>query len=311
MLHALRVQESTRADGLTRLERSAVETLAYADVFDYPLTLRELHRYLRMPCASPAQLRLEVLPALVTKGLIVEHGDLLMLPDRESIADLRESRHHSSARLWPRARRYAAMMARFPFVRLVAVSGSLAVDNVHPRDDIDYFVVTAPGRLWTARALVVALVRLAARFGDTLCPNYFVTTGAMSLAERSVFVAHELTQLVPLSGWSVYRQLRSANAWTSRFLPNAQGPPRLDASRSDAETRPGRVLERLGTTRAGEQLERWEMLRKLEKLRRRGLSSGEVTLSADCCKGHFDGHGRRIMAAYNQRLLDLGLEGAR
>ncbi len=57
------------------------------------------------------------------------------------------------------------LVATLPFVRMVGIGGSLAVDNVtSPRDDIDLMIVARQGRVWTARALSIAVVHLARRW---------------------------------------------------------------------------------------------------------------------------------------------------
>jgi len=58
--------------------------------------------------------------------------------------------------------------------------------------DLDYLIVTAPGRLWTARALTIGLVRLARRAGRRVCPNYLLSTRALAL-EHGTFqvVVHQ------------------------------------------------------------------------------------------------------------------------
>jgi len=48
---------------------------------------------------------------------------------------------------------------------MVAITGSLAMNNVENNPDIDYLVVTVGGRLWMVRAMVLAAARLAALHG--------------------------------------------------------------------------------------------------------------------------------------------------
>jgi hypothetical protein len=79
--------------------------------------------------------------------------------------------------------------------------------------------------LWLTRALVIAIVRWAARRGVILCPNYFVTESALALPEHTLYTARELAQMTPLTGTDIYQQMRQLNDWSYHFLPNAVGPP--------------------------------------------------------------------------------------
>jgi hypothetical protein len=71
------------------------------------------------------------------------------------------------------------------------------MDNESGRD-LDFLVVTLPGRLWLCRGMAMLLVRLARRLGDELCPNYFITTQALAFPSQDLYSAHELVQMAPL-----------------------------------------------------------------------------------------------------------------
>ena len=284
------------------LERAILLTVAYADVFDYPLTAAELHRYLIGAAASPAAIQ-----ATLESGRLIPHSlsyrdGYIMLPGREATAVTRRRRAAVAARLWPPALRYGKVIAGLPFVRMVAITGALAMDNVETSADIDFLIVTEPGRLWLCRALVIGLVRLAARRGDTLCPNYFLSEQALVLSEHTLYTAHELVQMVPLAGLPVYQRLRGSNAWADGFLPNADGPPRQLAAHSASGWPVRRVLEAALRSPPGGWVERWEMDRKVLKFSRQRNGAVETAFCADWCKGHFDGHGQRTMTAFSDRL---------
>ncbi len=292
-------------------QQAIVNTVSYVDVFDYPLTPAEIHRYLiRLSLTQTEVHRLLDQRQLVPTRLSRRDG-LYMLPGREDVVDVRQQRYQASRQLWPAAVSYGRLIAGMPFVRLVAVTGSLSVNNVAPGGDIDYLIVTANDHLWVARAFTLLIVRWAARQGHEVCPNYFLSERALCLTERNLYTAHENAQMVPLYGRRVYDALRRANDWTDDYLPNAAGPP---AMLREAETylrRLGpsarhRLVEAALATAPGSRLDRWEMRRKVAKFRRVYQGWQESDFSADTCKGHFDRHQQRIAAAYAKHAVASG-----
>ena len=292
---------------LSPLERACVETVAYADVFDRALTQPELHRYLVGVEADRAAVRTALASRRVADGFLRQIGAYVTLAGREQLVERRRACAEHGARLWPQAARYGALLARFPFVRLVAVSGALAVDNAEVNGDIDYFIVTEPDRLWLCRGLVIGVVRWAARRGITLCPNYFLSERALALDPPSLFTAHEVTQMVPVGHTAVYGRFRRLNRWTDRFLPNAVGPPRICETASEVRPRWSRTAEWAGRTGWGGQVERWEQTRKISRFSRRAQGHEEARFSAEWCKGHFGGYGERVRLGLRQRLRALEL----
>jgi predicted nucleotidyltransferase len=282
------------------LLRSLSHTLAYADVFEYPLTAGEVCRYLTGMKASSE----EVTRALANTALFARVGTYYTLRGRERIVETRERRTGIAARLWPQAARYGRMIARLPFVRMVAVTGSLAMSNADAGQDVDFMIVTEPTRLWTCRALCLLIARLARLAGVKLCPNYLVTTNALELPERSLYVAHELAQMIPLSGMAVYWEMRRLNNWTNDYLPNATSAPVLPQGIRPAREGAAiqRALEFFLRSPIVTAFEKWEMDRKILRLTREQSSSFESYFSEDVCKGHIDRHGETVVTALAVRL---------
>ena len=277
--------------------------LTYADVFDYPLTAPEVYRYLTSTGATLEQ----VLEALADEGAFSQVGGYFTLRGREQIVETRKRRAGIAARLWPKAARYGRIIARLPYIRMVAVTGSLAMDNTDEGKDVDYMIVTAPNRLWTCRALTLLVARLAKWEGISLCPNYLVTTHALQFKERSLYVAHEVAQMIPISGMEVYKEIRSLNSWMDDYLPNAPDAPEL-LRRVKPVNRPSflqKVMEIVFSLPFGNWLERWEMNRKIKKLSYEQSSSIESYFSADVCKGHIDKHGENVVTALAVRLANV------
>ena len=292
---------------LSPLKRACVETVAYADVFDCALTAPELHRYLVGVEADRAAVLTAIASSRVDGRFLRRSGAYVTLAGREQTVERRRGCAEHGARLWPQAARYGALLARFPFVRLVAISGALAVDNAGMNGDIDFFIVTEPDRLWLCRGLVIGAVRWAARQGVTLCPNYLLSERALALDPPSLYAAHEITQMVPVGHTATYRRFRRVNRWTDHFLPNAVGAPRVIEAGSSARPRWTRAAEWAGRTSWGGRVERWEQTRKIDRLLRRARGHDEARFSAQWCKGHFDDYGERVRLGLRDRLRALEL----
>lgn len=288
------------------LAEAVVNTVAYADIFDYPLTAEELHRYLKGLAAPATQVQNLLANGALIPGRLSRRHTYYTLPGRESIIETRLRREQIAASLWPHAWAYGRTIAWLPFVRMVAVTGSLAVNNPIADADIDYFVVTAPGRVWLCRALTILVVRRAARRGIHLCPNYFLSAEKLNFTEQSLYAAHELAQMVPISGMSVYNDLWAANEWVYGFLPNAtraaQPPPGSPGRFRNMVRRGG---EWLLAGRPVDRLERWEMERKINRFTHQTGPGSEAAFCVDWCKGHFDNHRQRTLDAYTGRVKNL------
>lgn len=284
--------------------RSAVAmTVAYADIFDFALTRSEIHRDLVGIAAGTAETGAAI-DALVADGTLWADSGLVVLPGRDDLVARRADLQESARRLWPIARRVGRVVGSLPFVRLVAITGSLAAENPGPGADLDYLIVTAPGHLWTVRAMTVALVHLGRRVGIALCPNYLLTTNALCLDHQDLFTAHELLQAVPIVGRATFDRFRALNPWARSWLPN-----RWDASECPGFDRAfltpfqglgEKVLE--GTL--GKRLEGWERDRKTRRL---ASSDGRGRFTADVCEGHYGRSGRRARRAFAERCARLGI----
>ena len=286
-------------NGSAALRRAIARTVAYADLFEYPLDGAEIHRYLIGEAASPEEVSAMLEQDRGLGAYVERTGDKFHLRGRGATIETRRTREAAAAELWPIARAYGALVARLPLVRFAGVTGALAMSNAERGADIDLFVLTHPGRVWLCRLLVLAVVRFAALRGHRLCPNFLLSTERLALRERNLFTAHEIAQMVPLQATEWYAHFIDANRWAFDFLPNT-------ATVRDRPERADGVLTRLATwllsTRPFAPLERWEMRRKIRRLTARGArEGGSLSFSEFECRGHFAAHDVRVLAAYAER----------
>ena len=284
------------------LEGAVLKTLVYSDLFDFPLTAGELSTYLFDVGASES----DVVEAARQCPDVVERDGHFCLRGRQHLVAERQRRYAENGKLWLKARRYGSMVAAIPFVRMVAVTGSLAPGNSRPGDDIDLLLVVAPGRLWLSRLLVLALVRAVRLIGDELCPNFLLSEGRLQIDGSAfpAYYARELSQMTPLFGADTYRALRLTNGWTVQLLPNSNHVLRAKVANwphgiAGLVKRAAEAVLALRIFDAFEALERRRKVARL--LARHTRESGIVEFSDDRCRGHFGAYVERMMAVYEIR----------
>jgi predicted nucleotidyltransferase len=128
---------------------------------------------------------------------------------------------------------YLKLLSLLPQVKLIGLSGSLAMQNAKEDDDIDLFIITAKNRLWTARLVAVFLSivlglkrpRGVKKAPNRICLNLFFDLADLAVPKqkRSEFVAHEVLQMKPLVDKdNTYILFLQVNRWVYRFFPNGE-----------------------------------------------------------------------------------------
>jgi len=281
------------------LEDAILQTLAYSDIFDYPLTADELCRFLVVPsCAH------DVEQCAAAMENIAFRDGYYYLAGRDEIVKLRKNRAAVSQRVYARAVAYGRILGTLPFVRMVALTGSLAMLNLSRNPDMDFMLVTKHGRVWTARAFAILLGKIARLFGDTICPNLIISERALEWPLHDLYSARELCQMIPITGNDIYLRLFSANSWVESFLPNAI--PKTSEFLINSEVWRMAEFPLQGTL--GDKLESWEMTRKIKKFSAQPGFGAETVFTADVCQGNFDHHRKWTDEIYQERLTTLGIK---
>lgn len=138
-------------------------------------------------------------------------------------------------------------------VCLIGLSGSLAMQNAGKNDDVDFFVISKPGHVWSARFMLLVIASalgLRRRRGEQspsgkVCLNLFFDGSDLQVPEqkRNLYVAHEIVQMKPLyMKGDIYERFLNANEWVKEYLPNYD-VARYTVSRLEAGSLPFRTLK--------------------------------------------------------------------
>lgn len=224
----------------SRLEQSILNTIRYFDVFGMPVTATQIWWSLikdgeddsfdTHPSLPAVQRVLHTSEAL-NEVIQTKWGYYFMRGKGGSVR-ARLARHNTAQDKWKIAVRCARILACVPFVRALAGSGSLALDNTKEKSDLDMLVITHPRRIWTARLLLLLVSQLLGRrrkhfnaiAPDKLCLNHYVSEKSLELPPEihNIYNAVQYRHLVALYGVETVRQFQHENArWIDEHVQHA------------------------------------------------------------------------------------------
>ncbi|MFN0173665.1 MAG: nucleotidyltransferase domain-containing protein [Saprospiraceae bacterium] len=240
-------------------ESAVLQTLAYFEVFSYPLRGEEIFAFCGETSATQEAV-LESIQVLVAQGKVFQFGSFFQLKNDASWAAQRLDCNHRADDFLSIARRMARFIGGFPYVRGVFVSGSLSKHCMRPDSDVDFFIVTEPGRLWLARTLLVIYKKIfLLNSHKYFCINYFIDTEHLEIEEKNLFTATESVTLLPMWGSEFYEAFCRANTWAWQRYPHFASRPVKDVPLHSSSLLK-KSLEKILSGKLGDWLDRKAML---------------------------------------------------
>jgi hypothetical protein len=293
---------------MTPHEIAIARSVIYASLFDYPLTLHQLHLALIESDQSPS----EILATYNTSDRlrrVVGYRDGFFFPiGRDELVGERRHREARSRAFLQRYRWVLRLICAVPFTRMVALSGSIAHLNLERGGDLDLFIVTRGRHAWTVAVTVLVLTKCLGR-RRVVCANLILADSQLALEQQDLFTANQVIHLKPLIGEELLDDFCAANPFIRRFYPNALAwhPDRIvDWPRNGLLQSLKRTLE-IALALPSPFIER--ICRRLYSwyLQRRASgwqSPEQVTLDADFLKLHTRSHRHSVLDRFERAVAD-------
>ena len=199
-----------------------------SEYLNFPFTVEEVANYfLPKVNVTGEQLRSMILAGNFNDIPIHVRDGYLVTSETQSESSRLEREYMSAAKL-DSASGFARLLKRLvPFIRTVAVTGSVAYGSADRWDDIDLFIVTKRNRLWLTAFMTLILVRLNKMLGlrpSHLCPfclSYVHDEEGFAAESQknrtNPLFARELLKAKPIAGADQYRKILEKNDWVGRF----------------------------------------------------------------------------------------------
>jgi predicted nucleotidyltransferase len=199
-----------------------------SEYLKFPFTVEEVANYF-LPKSNLTPKQLESMLTngkFANLGFKVRDGYLTTNDDQTQLS--RSEMEQTSADKLNSASNFANLLTRvIPFIRTVAVTGSVAYGSATKWDDIDLFIVTKRNRLWISALLTLVLVRLSKLLIlrpphlSHFCLSYVHDEqGFLRESHRNrsnALFARELLKAKPVAGAEEYRKILEENEWVAEF----------------------------------------------------------------------------------------------
>lgn len=220
-----------------QLQKRILTTLCFYNVLDYPLTAFEIYKYLNnLPKDTLGEEDKNSLSQIIgelesdnLKKFVIEKNGFYFLRGADGTHDFFSKRIERSKLAFRKLKkaRLAAKILRFiPFVKMVGVTGKLAMKNSGSSGDLDFLVVLERGKIWTGRAMVSAVTHVLGlrrhgnKIADRVCLNFYLTTESLEVGFKDLFFAHEYSFIIPLFGWRIFKKFQMENSWIKDYKIN-------------------------------------------------------------------------------------------
>ncbi|MCK5510320.1 hypothetical protein KAI65_02135 [Candidatus Parcubacteria bacterium] len=216
-----------------KLKKEILKTIAFFDMFNYPLTPFEIWTFCGIKCELG-----EIFEVLNCNSLPLKtkYG-FYFLNNRSEIVDIRQRRYNYANRKFKRALKIARLFKIIPWIKMIAVGNSIGANNLRDDSDIDFFIITETKKIWVTRWFCAGIAKLLnlrpqpLKKRDTICLSFYITDDNLELKKLmlvedqacDIYFIYWLANLVPIYNKdNTYLKLINANNWLKEYLPNWQ-----------------------------------------------------------------------------------------
>jgi len=215
---------------LEAIKKSALFTIKFFDLLNYPLTTREIHRYL-FNQESIIKETDWALKELMQQGELIKLENYWVLPGQNKLVGQRKLKQKISKRLKRKVRLVGWIFRITPYIRTVAICNNLAFNNAGPKSDIDLFVIARPQGVWISRFISTALVQsLGLRVKNLdhdpgkICLSFYIADNDLRLKriaqDPDPYLLFWIATLDPVYNQGVFSRFLLANQWALKYFPN-------------------------------------------------------------------------------------------
>jgi hypothetical protein len=297
---------ASQAHIYTTQQLEIIKAVLYFEIFDYPLKAVELYENAAVTM-SEGEFETE-LNKLTALDILHRSGDFILSRHAKEASVAKRLKGNKGAEaIMPTAYQYSKKIASFPFVEAVCLSGGLSKNYYDEKGDIDFFIITKPGKLWICRTLLIIRFKLLPKQKKKYwCVNYFMSSDNLVIPEKNVFTGTELAYLIPTVNYPVYKKILEKNPWYKKGFPNKAILPSTNCI-DTPEPLVKKITEKVLSGRPGKWTDNFLLKITLKHWRKKypEMNSEDFELQfrsrKDVCKRHTNGFQNIVLNKWEQK----------
>jgi predicted nucleotidyltransferase len=308
-----------------QLNKNILATIIYYDGLSYPLTAFEIWKYLirtdyyvenKQPLETTLAEVVGNLHERTLKEYIESYNGFYFLKGQKHLVEKRLANNKTSVGKFNRLLRITKWLRCVPFVKMIGVTGALAMKNARAKSDLDLLIVLKHGKIWTGRTLVTFFLHIfkkrrhGRKIADRVCLNFFVTDESLEVITKDLFAASEYMFLFPLYGRETYERFQIKNQWAKSMKPS-YALCEIPNMKIIADSSMSRIIRKAGEfILSPDWLENW--LKKIEKKRimenPKTHQEGSMVYANDDALVFLPGpHGPKIFEEFKRKIEELSI----
>lgn len=212
------------------IKKAIFFTVAFFDIFEYPLTAWEIWKFLYKNQASLSDV-LYQLEIMTQKRMLTLSQGYYFFPHKENHILTRNKRYRFAEKKYAIAMRCARIFSYLCAAKLICVCNSLALSNARETSDIDFFIITQKNRIWSTRFLLTLMAHFTRmrrhheKIQDRICLSFYISEDALSLKKillkNDIYFFYWFANLYPLYGrGDAFEKFWMENSWLCGCFPN-------------------------------------------------------------------------------------------
>jgi len=290
------------------VQKSIIRVILYFDIFSHPLDENEIIE-LSVTRAIRSEITKE-LAELRNKKILKYDNGYYFLNGSDLVVNKRIENQNRSVKYMKIARWISTIINYHPYVRGIFISGSLSKSALASRDDIDFFIITQPGRLWICRSFLMIFKKVVfLNYKKFFCINYYISSDNLEIPDKNIFTATELAFMKPLKNFDVYNRFMAANYWIRDYFPNKS--LMIDHVSGKREPLLKKILEMCLYGKLGDKLDNYLLLmyrkRWQNKFKAMDQASFELNFRSEktVSKHHPRGYQDIILSGYERKITEF------